>query len=94
MANETIYGGRAGHDTVWPGDSTVGYRGRIASLQAEALANWRTQLAEQSSVLNAPSDRIRIWERRHQIVLPSDPGHRLIKLIAADTGLSAEVSVS
>jgi hypothetical protein len=41
-------------------------------------------------VLNSPSERIRVWERRHQIDLPRDPGHRLIKLIAANTGLSAE----
>ncbi len=89
MANETVYG-RSAYDTVLPSDSTVGYRGRLASLRAEALEHWRMQLAEQSSVLNSPSDRIRIWERRHQIDLPRDPGHRLIKLIAANTGLSAE----
>ena len=89
MANETVYG-RAVYDTVWAGDSTVDYRARIASLRAEALERWRRELAEQSSVLSSPSDRIRVWERRHQIDLPRDPGHRLIKLIAANTGLSAE----
>jgi hypothetical protein len=62
----------------------------MARLQAEALENWQKQLAEQSSTLNSPSDRIRVWERRHQIDLPRDPGHRLIKLIAANTGLSTE----
>jgi len=89
MANETIYG-RAGYDTVCPGDATISYRGRIASRQAEALEHWRIQLAEQSSALNSPAARIRIWERRHQIALPRDPEHRLIELIAANTGLSAE----
>jgi hypothetical protein len=72
------------------GETNADYRTRMASLRAEALEHWQKQLAEQSSVLNSPSDRIRVWERRHQIDLPRDPGHRLIKLIAANTGLSAE----
>src|SRR5579862_6384713 len=77
------------YGTVQAGESTADYRTRMARLQAEALEHWQKQLAEQSSVLNSPSDRIRVWERRHQIDLPRDPGHRLIKLIAANTGLSA-----
>jgi hypothetical protein len=89
MANKALYG-RPIHHEVWAGDSTIDYRARLAGLRAEALEHWQRQLAEQSSVLNSPSDRIRIWERRHQIDLPRDPGHRLIKLIAADTGLSTE----
>lgn len=76
--------------SVQVGESTADYRVRMASLQAEALEHWQKQLAEQTSVLNSPADRIRVWERRHQIELPRDPGHRLIKLIAANTGLSAE----
>lgn len=87
MPNESFYGR---HDPVWTSDGTVDYRIRIANLRAAALEQWQKQLAEQSSVLNSPSDRIRIWEQRHQIPLPRDPRHRLIKLIAANTGLSAE----
>jgi hypothetical protein len=82
--------GRIVYGTVQAGESTADYRTRMARLQAEALEQWQKQLAEQSSTLNSPSDRIRVWERRHQIELPRDPGHRLIKLIAANTGLSAE----
>ena len=89
MANETVYD-RAAHDMVWVGDGTADYRARMASRRAEALEHWRRELAEQSSVLNSPSDRIRIWERRHQIDLPRDPRHNLIKLIATNTGLSVE----
>ena len=89
MANGTVYD-RAAHDIVWATDSTADYRARMASRRAEALEHWRKELAEQSSVLNSPPDRIRIWERRHQIDLPRDPGHRLIKLIATNTGLSVE----
>lgn len=72
------------------GESTADYRTRMARLQVEALEHWQKQLAEQTSVHNSPSDRIRVWERRHQIDLPRDPGHRLVKLIALNTGLSAE----
>jgi len=89
MANEQ-FDRRIVFGTVQAGESTSDYRTRMALLQAEALEHWQKQLAEQSSALNSPSDRIRVWERRHQIELPRDPGHRLIKLITLDTGLSAE----
>ena len=88
MDNESL--GRIVYGAVQAGESTADYRTRMARLQAEALEQWQKQLAEQTSVLNSPSDRIRVWERRHQIDLPRDPGHRLIKLIAENTGLSAE----
>ncbi len=87
MANDS---GFVVFGTVRAGETNADYRTRMAILQAQALEQWQKQLAEQSSVLNSPSDRIRVWERRHQIELPRDPGHRLIKLIAANTGLSAE----
>jgi len=89
MGNESS-GGRIVYGTPQAGDSATDYRARMASLEAEALGRWRQQLAEQSSALNPPSHRIRIWERRHQIDLPRDPQHPLVKLIAADTRLSAE----
>ena len=89
MANGSVYD-RAAHDIAWSADSTADYRARMESRRAEALEHWRKELAEQSSVVNSPSDRIKIWERRHQIDLPRDPKHRLIKLIATNTGLSVE----
>ncbi len=89
MDNENFIG-RIVYGAVQAGESTTDYRTRMAKLQAEALEQWQKQLEEQTSVLNSPSDRIRVWERRHQIDLPRDPGHRLIKLIAENTGLSAE----
>jgi hypothetical protein len=89
MSNESS-GGRIVYGTPQAGESATDYRARMASVEAEALERWRQQLAEQSSALNSPSDRIRIWERRHQIGLPGDPQHPLIKLIAMNTGLSAE----
>jgi hypothetical protein len=84
------FNGRVAYGPGQMADGTADYRTRLAIVRAEALEHWRRQLAEQSSELNSAADRIRIWERRHQIDLPRDPGHRLIKLIAADTGLNAE----
>jgi hypothetical protein len=72
------------------GESSSDYRERMALIQAEAVERRQQQLHEQSSPLNTPSDRIRIWERLHQLELPRNPGHRLIGVIAQNTGLSAD----
>ena len=74
------------------GESQADYRQRVALLQAEALERRQHELGEQCSPLNTPADRIRVWERLHQLPLPRSPDHRLITVIAANTGLSlAEV---
>ncbi|HTY95073.1 MAG TPA: hypothetical protein VMC02_14375 [Steroidobacteraceae bacterium] len=75
---------------IYAGESRDDYRARLAGLQAEALERWRKQLVEQSSTDKSPAERIRVWEQRHQIDLPRDPAHRLIRLIAENTGLSTE----
>jgi hypothetical protein len=74
------------------GESQADYRQRMTLLQAEALERRQQELSDQRSPLNTPADRIRIWERLHQLQLPRSPTHRLITVIAANTGLSlAEV---
>jgi hypothetical protein len=72
------------------GETNADYRERLIRLQAEALERRRAELQEQSSPQNDASARIRIWERLHQIELPRNPAHRLIAVIAANTGLSAK----
>ncbi len=72
------------------GESQADCRQRMAQLQAEALERRRQELGEQRSPLNAPADRIRIWERLHQLALPRSATHRLVDVIAANTGLSLE----
>ena len=72
------------------GESNEDYRRRLALLQAEAIEQRQRELAEQSSPLNSPSARIRAWERLHQVDLPTDPAHRLVTVIAANTGLSTD----
>jgi hypothetical protein len=74
------------------GESQADCRERMALMQAEALERRQQELQQQSSPLNSPGDRIRLWERLHQVDLPLNPAHRLVSIIAANTGLStAEV---
>jgi hypothetical protein len=72
------------------GETPEAYRKRLGLFEAEAAERRRRQVDEQCSPLNTPSIRIRAWERLHRIVLPSDSRHRLIGVIAANTGLSTD----
>ena len=78
------------HIAVKPGENVADFRARIAQDQAEAMERRQRELAEQVSDANTPSARIRIWERLHQISLPRNPAHRVLGVIAANTGLSIE----
>ena len=73
-----------------PGESNADYRERRELLREEAAKRRQAQIDEQSSPLNSPQVRIRAWERLHQIDLPRDPNHRLLQLIAANTGLTVD----
>ncbi len=69
-------------------DPTMDFRARLVHQQAEHAERRRLGLAEQSSRLKTPEERIRIWERLHEVTLPRDVTHRLVEIIAADTGLT------
>lgn len=71
------------------GETNADYRRRLEELQAEVAERRQQQIDEQCSPLNSPSVRIKAWERLHQLDLPRDPAHRLVEVIAANTGLSA-----
>ncbi len=71
MDNESL--GRIVYGAVQAGESTADYRTRMARLQAEALEQWQKQLAEQSSVLNSPSDRIRVGSVVTRSIFPAIP---------------------
>jgi hypothetical protein len=73
-----------------PGESIVDFRDRLVQRQAEAIELRRRELAEQTSDAHTPSARIRIWERLHQVALPRNPTHRVLRVIAAGTGLTLE----
>ncbi len=65
------------------------FRARLVHQQAEAAERRRMDLAEQSSRLKTAEERIRIWERIHEVNLPRDPAHRLVAIIATNTGLTS-----
>jgi hypothetical protein len=65
------------------------FRARLVHQQAEAAERRRMDLAEQSSRLKTAEERIRIWERIHEVTLPKDPAHRLVDIISANTGLTS-----
>jgi hypothetical protein len=69
-------------------DPMMDFRARLQHNQAEAAERRRLDLAEQSSRLKTAEERIRIWERIHEVTLPRDPAHRLVDIIAANTGLT------
>jgi hypothetical protein len=71
-----------------PEDPMMDFRARLVHQQAEAAERRRVDLAEQSSRLKTAEERIRIWERIHEVNLPKDPAHRLVEIIATNTGLS------
>jgi hypothetical protein len=50
----------------------------------------RLELAEQRSDLNPPEVRIRLWEKVHELRLPSDPMHPILDVIAVSTRLRLE----
>jgi hypothetical protein len=62
-------------------------RARIAHELAEREEKRQANLAELSSIHNAPAERVRIWERMHGLALPRDPGHALLDVIAVATHL-------
>jgi len=73
-----------------PGDRPEDLRARMAHEQAEAQQRRELELLEQSSMRNSPEERIRIWERLHAVAMPRSTAHRLLDVIAADTGLTLE----
>lgn len=72
------------------GELVADYRERLARRELEARERQAQELAEQSSTLNSPADRIRIWERRHGLTLPTSPSHRLLDVVATGTGLDLD----
>jgi hypothetical protein len=78
--------GRTGGQT--GDDPMLDFRARLVLQQTENAERRRLDLAEQSSRLKTAEERIRIWERIHEVTLPRDSAHRLVAIIAANTGLS------
>jgi len=71
-------------------ESISDYRERLERERKEIQQRRLDALAEQVSVVNIPSERIRIWERLHGLSLPRNPTHKLVVVIAAATDLQLE----
>jgi hypothetical protein len=65
-------------------------RKQIALEQAARQADKDRKLAQQRSIETPPATRIALWESRHGLVLPRDPKHPLMLLIAQSTDLDIE----
>lgn len=72
------------------GESSIDYRKRAEEFEAAAAERRQQQIEQQSSPLNSAAVRIKVWERLHQIDLPRDSAHRLVNVVAANTGLTVE----
>lgn len=69
------------------GDFAKEHRSRVA-LATEELQRKRTrEAAVQTDENLSPQERIRAWERIHELRLPTDPTHPLVRFIARVTGL-------
>ena len=62
-------------------DPMMDFRARLVQQQTEAADRRRIDLAEQCSRLKTAEERIRIWERIHEVTLPRDSEHRLVQII-------------
>src|SRR5687767_4998164 len=65
-------------------------RAQIEYDRREAAERREHARQEQSSPLNSPEARIRIWERLHGLTLPRSSSHKLLAVIARSTGQSLE----
>ena len=71
-----------------PQDPLLDHRARLEHAQREAAERREQALIDQRSLGNTPEQRIRVWERLHQVRMPKDPSHVILLLIAQQTGLA------
>jgi hypothetical protein len=68
-------------------DPTLDHRARLERQQFEANERRERALIDQRSAENTPEQRVRIWERLHQVRMPKSPDHNILQVIAQQTGL-------
>lgn len=69
-------------------DPVVDHRTLMERAQHEASERRLQALMDQRSPANPPADRVRTWERLHQVRLPKDPQHNILAVVAEQTGLT------
>lgn len=68
-------------------DLYLDHQARFERQQLEAAQRREQALHEQSSPANSAEQRVRIWERLHQVRMPKDPAHAILAVIAKQTSL-------
>lgn len=91
MAFDSVTGGRASEPAAASsGNWMMDHRARMALEESERLERRQQEFLGQTSELNTPAERIRIWERRHGLTLPRDVNHRIIVMVARQTDLALD----
>lgn len=72
------------------GDVSIDHRARLALVEREALERRTRELEEQVASHNTPEQRIRAWERLHELDLPRKAIHPLVRVIARQTELTMD----
>jgi hypothetical protein len=69
-------------------DPMPDYRARIERARLEAAKARSEAISEQRSAVNTPAQRVRAWERLHQVTLPKSPSHAVLRVVARQTGMT------
>jgi len=69
-------------------DPLLDHRARIERAQLEAAERRTQALIDQRSPDNSHDMRVRAWERLHQVSLPKDPAHAVLRVVAKQTGMT------
>jgi hypothetical protein len=72
------------------GSTASDRRAQVQRDLEEKAEERRRALASQSSPLNDPAERIRIWERLHALSLPRARDHSLVAVVARQTDLTVQ----
>jgi hypothetical protein len=68
-------------------DPILDHRARLERIQFEATERRERALIDQCAPENSPEARVRIWEKLHQLRLPKDPAHPILRKVARQTAL-------
>lgn len=71
-------------------DPLLDHRARIERDHLEACERRTQALNDQRSPENSQDVRVRIWEKLHQVSLPQNPEHNVLRLISRQTGLTLD----
>jgi len=73
-----------------PGETVAEHRVRVGLQQSDRIERRERECLEQRSPDLTPVQRLRLWERLHQLRIPTVLQGTLASVISGDTGLSVE----